>query len=105
MFYRLAVVMLLTITVDAVAQTSFWSNSTLPGTTEVTNDTSSVTLGLTFYSDVPGSVTAVRFYKGLQNTGVHVGNLWSNTGAKLASVTFSGETSSGWQQATFSSPV
>ena len=31
------------------AQTSFWSTSTVPGTPQVTNDPSSVTLGLKFY--------------------------------------------------------
>lgn len=84
---------------------SFWPNSTIPSTVEVTSDTSSVTLGLQFSSDVPGSVTGVRFYKGPHNTGSHVGTLWSKTGTKLAEVTFSGETSSGWQQANFSAPV
>jgi hypothetical protein len=85
--------------------TMFWTNSTTPGTPEVTNDTASVTLGLKFYSDVPGSVSGVRFYKGPDNTGAHVGTLWSSTGTKLAELTFSGETASGWQQANFSSPV
>jgi hypothetical protein len=103
--YRLVVTIFLAICAEAMGQTSFWPNSTNPGTPEVTNDTASVTLGLRFYSDVPGSVTAVRFYKGAHNTGTHVGNLWSSTGTKLASVTFSGETASGWQQANFSSPV
>src|SRR5260370_19846215 len=83
----------------------FWTNSTTPGTAEVTNDTASVTLGLKFYSDVPGSVSGVRFYKGPDNTGAHVGTLWSSTGTKLAKIAFSGETASGWQQANFSSPV
>ncbi len=45
----------------------------------------------------------IRFYKGVANTGTHMGALWSSTGAKLANVTFSGETASGWQQANFSS--
>jgi uncharacterized protein (TIGR03437 family) len=58
-----------------------------------------------FQSSVPGQVMGVRFYKGSQNTGTHVGRLWSRTGALLATVTFSNETSSGWQQANFSSPV
>lgn len=89
---------------QAVSQTSFWANSSVPGTIEET-DTSSVTLGLQFYSGVPGSVTGVRFYKGPNNTGTHIGNLWSNTGTKLAQVVFSLETASGWQQANFSSPV
>jgi Domain of unknown function (DUF4082) len=88
-----------------VAQTSIWPSSAVPGTPQVTNDTSSVTLGVKFYADVPGSVTAVRFYKGPNNTGTHVGTLWTANGTNLASVTFSGETASGWQQANFSSPV
>ena len=67
--------------------------------------TKSATLGLKFYSDVPGSVTGVRFYKGASNTGTHVGVLWSSTGTKLATVNFAAETASGWQQANFSSPV
>src|SRR6266849_6508189 len=46
---------------------------------------------------------AVRW--SLANTGTHVGRLWGPTGALLASVTFTGETASGWQQANFSTPV
>lgn len=37
--------------------------------------------------------------------GTHTGHLWSSTGTLLASVTFTGETASGWQQATLSTPV
>jgi hypothetical protein len=58
-----------------------------------------------FTSDVSGHVTAIRFYKGPSNTGTHVGHLWSSSGTLLATVTFSGETASGWQQATLSTPV
>jgi hypothetical protein len=89
---------------QTVNQKSFWNNATVPGTVEDT-DTGSVNLGVQFYADVPGTVTAVRFYKGANNTGTHVGNVWSSTGTKLAEVTFSGESASGWQQANFSSPV
>ncbi len=85
-------------------QTSFWPNSTIPNLAQVRN-TSSVTLGLQFYSDVAGFVTGIQFYKGVNNTGTHVGTLWTAAGAKLASVTFSNETASGWQQANFSAPV
>ena len=76
---------------QSLGSTSFWTNTTVPSTPQVTDDTASVTLGLQFYSDVPGSVTAVRFYKGANNTGTHIGNLWSSTGTKLAEITFSGE--------------
>ena len=44
-------------------------------------------------------------YKGIANTGPHIGNLRTSTGALLASVTFSGETASGWQQAALPTPV
>ena len=62
-------------------------------------------LGVKFRSDVAGQVTALRFYKGSGNTGTHVGHLWSATGTQLAAVTFTGETATGWQQATLSTPV
>jgi len=86
-------------------QASFWRNSPTPATPAVTDDRATVTLGLQFRSDVPGSVTGVRFYKGPHNTGTHVGNLWSSTGTKLATATFSNETASGWQQVNLPSPV
>jgi hypothetical protein len=78
---------------------------TVPTIPEVTNEISSLTMGLVFHSDVPGLITGVRFYKGPNNTGPHVGSLWSGTGTLLASVTTSTETASGWQQAKFSTPV
>jgi hypothetical protein len=62
-------------------------------------------LGVRFQSSVPGFVTGVRFYKGPQNTGTHVGNLWSSDGTLLATATFTGETDSGWQTAAFTNPV
>jgi gluconolactonase len=64
-----------------------------------------VELGLKFRSDVNGTVTGVRFYKGSGDTTTHTGSLWSSNGALLATGTFTGETSSGWQQLNFSTPV
>jgi hypothetical protein len=58
-----------------------------------------------FTADVGGSITGIRFYKASTNTGAHTGSLWSSSGTRLAQVTFSGESASGWQQAFFSSPV
>ena len=37
--------------------------------------------------------------------GTHVANLWSATGTKLATGTFTNETASGWQQVNFTTPV
>ena len=65
----------------------------------------SIELGMEFTSETSGYVTGVRFYKGASNTGSHVGSLWASTGELLAQVTFTSETASGWQQATFANPV
>ncbi|WP_184327604.1 N,N-dimethylformamidase beta subunit family domain-containing protein, partial [Rhizobium sp. BK529] len=70
-----------------------------------TDDTSAVELGVKFQTSVAGTVTGLRFYKGSQDTGTHTGTLWSSTGTQLATLTFTNETASGWQTATFSSPV
>jgi hypothetical protein len=83
---------------------SFFSASDVP-TVKADPDHNSVELGMRFSSSVAGSVTAVRFWKGTQDTGTHVGHLWTSNGIKLASVTFANETASGWQQASFGAPV
>ena len=69
------------------------------------NDPSSVELGVKFTSEVPGTVTGMRFYKASTNTGTHLASLWTAGGTLLASATFSNESASGWQQVNFSSPV
>ena len=91
----------LTVTVPT---SSLFSATSTPGTITV-NDSDPVELGLKFQTTTAGKAIGVRFYKGPSNTGTHVGNLWSSTGALLATVTFTSETASGWQQATFSTPV
>ena len=58
-------------------------------------DASAVELGVRFTSDVAGTITGIRFYKGPQNTGTHTGELWSATGTKLATATFSSESTVG----------
>ncbi len=83
---------------------SLLTNSGVPKEVD-SNDAQAVELGLKFRSDIAGTVTGVRFYKSTANTGTHTGSLWSSSGARLATVTFSSETKNGWQQATFSSPV
>jgi hypothetical protein len=69
------------------------------------NDSDAIELGTAFTPSVGGTVTGVRFYKGTGNTGIHTGSLWSAGGERLATVSFGGETASGWQSATFASPV
>ena len=68
-------------------------------------DRAAVEVGTTFRSTVDGAVTGVRFYKHAENTGRHTGNLWDDTGRLLASVSFEGESASGWQVARLDGPV
>jgi hypothetical protein len=95
------------LTVNVEAATGPWS---LFGTTAVpsivnVNDPNPVELGVKFRSDIDASITSLRFYKGSQDTGTHVGSIWSSTGTKLASATFTNETASGWQQVDFATPL
>jgi hypothetical protein len=83
---------------------SVWQNGTPSGSVDAA-DTSPVNLGLQFRASSSGFVNGVRFYKYSDNTGSHVGSLWSSTGTLLASGTFTGESASGWQELSFSSPV
>src|SRR5690606_8431197 len=54
---------------------------------------------------VDGEISGIRFYKGPQNLGTHIGNLWTATGTRLASATFTDESAGGWQQVSFTNPV
>jgi hypothetical protein len=94
-----------TFTTQAAPTTqSLWNDATVPAV-PADADTSSVELGTKFRSTVAGYVKGVRFYKGSGNTGTHTGALWNKTGTKLAQVTFTNETATGWQTAMFTSSV
>jgi Domain of unknown function (DUF4082)/Fibronectin type III domain len=83
---------------------SIWSNSYVPH--ENAYSYGSYEVGVKFTSSVSGEATGARFYKETSMGGyLHVGHLWSPTGALLASATFTNESASGWQQVTFASPV
>jgi methionine-rich copper-binding protein CopC len=83
---------------------TIWGPTATP-TVITDQDAKSVELGLKFRSDVAGTVTGVRFYKGPQNTGTHTGTLWTRAGVKLASAVFANESATGWQQVNFAAPV
>lgn len=83
---------------------TIWPASAVPGTVNA-GDGGSVELGVKFRTTVAGSITGVRFYKSPANTGTHIGSLWTASGTRLATGTFTGETASGWQQLNFSTPV
>jgi len=83
---------------------TIWSPLTVPANPNEA-DASAYELGVKFRSSANGYITGVRFYKGTQNTGTHIGNLWTASGQNLASATFVNETASGWQEVTFGTPV
>lgn len=83
---------------------SLWDSSTIPRV-PAHADSNPIEIGMKFRSEAPGQVTGVRFYKGSGNTGTHVGRLWSSSGQLLAQATFTNESSTGWQQVNFASPV
>jgi len=93
-----------TAAVPAACPCSLFSASSAPASTGL-SDGQSLELGMKFRSDVAGTITGVRYYRSSQDTGTHTGHLWSSTGTLLSSVTFTGGTASGWQQATFATPV
>ena len=83
---------------------TIWKPSDTPGIASQ-NDTNAVEVGVKFRADADGYITGLRFYKGAANTGTHVGHLWTNGGAPLATAAFSAETASGWQEVALPSPV
>jgi hypothetical protein len=95
------------ITVTVTSRTcpcSIWDNSVTPAV--ITDpETQAIEVGVKFRSEINGLITGIRFYKGSQNTGTHIGTLWSSNGQQLARATFTGETATGWQQVSFATPV
>jgi hypothetical protein len=94
----------LTIAASGSTTASLFNPSDTPANVTA-NDANAVNLGVKFQASTNGTVTGIRFYKGPQNTGTHIGALWSTAGKLLASGTFVGETASGWQQVNFSTAV
>jgi PKD repeat protein len=89
---------------DLLSTYNLWSPTTVPVNAN-DPDTGAVEVGVQFKSDVAGTISGIRFYKGTGNTGTHVGQLFTSTGTLLASATFTNETATGWQQVNFSTPV
>jgi hypothetical protein len=83
---------------------SIWNNAAPSGAVDAA-DTNAVNLGVQFQASSSGHIVGVRFYKETDNTGAHIGSLWTASGTLLATGTFTNETASGWQELDFPSPV
>ena len=84
---------------------SIWPDPITP-TFPAYNNPNPIEMGLKFRSSVAGYVTGVRYFKASGSTVTQtIGRLWTIGGTKLAEVTFTNETASGWQTAVFPAPV
>ena len=62
-------------------------------------------VGMKFTSSAAGQITALKFYRSAGDTGTDVLDLWTATGTRLASATFTNTAASGWQTVTLPSAV
>ena len=78
-----------------------------PATQTVSAATDSdVELGLKFTSSQAGTITKIAFYKSTNDTSTtHTVTLWDAAGTSLGTASTSSETASGWQVATFATPI
>lgn len=96
-------VILLLPAIPVMAETLFTTQ-----TPELTNVSDGVAyeLGMKFQSAAAGKITAIRYWKAPSEApGNHVGKIWDASGNQLATVTFTGETASGWQQQALATPL
>jgi hypothetical protein len=92
----------------AACPCSLFADTATPGTPndpDADAATQGIEVGVAFTADTPGYISAVRFYRGSANSGMHTGSLWTAGGSRLGSGWFRGETAAGWQTMPFRSPI
>ena len=83
---------------------SLFTASNTPAQTSL-NDGSPLEVGVKFTSSVAGQITALKFYRSPGDTGSDLLDLWTSTGTKIASATFTNTTASGWETVNLTTPV
>jgi hypothetical protein len=78
----------------------------VPGSA-VDPDTNAVNLGVKFFSQVPGTISAIRFYRGHRNTNGYTVRLYTAAGSQLSSkrVTTDTCTVPCWEQVNLTTPI
>jgi Ca2+-binding RTX toxin-like protein len=92
------------VTIHLPSTSNLWTLASTPAV-ETNADRDGVELGVRFQATTAGSVQGIRFYKGFYNIGEHKVSLWKADGTLLATGTSTGESISGWQTVSFSSPI
>lgn len=72
---------------------------------QISTGTSAWELGTRIVADVPGQITAIRFFRLAEDPGPHVGRVWASSGEKLAEAQFVNESASGWQEQALPMPL
>jgi hypothetical protein len=62
-------------------------------------------MGMKIAVSQPAQLTALRFYKSAGEGGTHIGRVWAADGSPIAQVTYTNETSTGWQQQSLATPI
>ncbi len=83
---------------------SFFSAANTPAQTSL-NDGTPLDVGMKFTSSTAGQITALKFYRSAGDTGPDLLSLWTATGTKLGSATFTNTSASGWQTVTLPTAV
>jgi hypothetical protein len=86
------------------ATQSLFTASNTPAQTNL-NDGSPIELGMKFSSSSAGQITALKFYRSPGDSSSDIVDLWSSSGTKLASATFTNTTATGWQTVSLATPV
>ncbi|MEW2358223.1 DUF4082 domain-containing protein [Spirillospora sp. NPDC029432] len=92
-------------TVPGQCPCSIWPDDAAPAVEGVHDGGREIELGVRFTADRDGTISGIRFYKGRNNDGPHVGTLWDAVGNQLTTATFGSGSTMGWQEVEFSSPV
>ena len=94
----------LSVNVTGSSAPSLFTASNTPAQTNL-NDGPQLEVGVKFQSSVAGQITALKFYRSPSDTGSDLLDLWTATGTKLASATFTNTAASGWQTVSLATPV
>lgn len=92
-----------TFTTAASTPSSLWTTASPPAGTTLDNAPNE--LGTVFQSSASGTISGIRFYKPANDASSHAVTLWNSAGTPIATATTNNETATGWQTASFSSPV
>lgn len=92
------------VTVNLPDTNSIWTFANKP-VSDTTLERDGIELGVRFRTSTGGFVQGIRFYKGFYNVGQHIVNLWAADGTLIATGVSTGETLTGWQTVTFTTPV